>query len=149
MIVSIVAFLAVVGGVFAYALRGGSTTAVPTQTQSDNPADTAQVTSNAPTTKYKDGTYSATGDYMSPGGPDSLSVTLTLKNGLVTDVNAEKGANDPRSSRYQDRFLSGYKAYVIGKSIDTLHLDSVSGSSLTPEGFNDAVNKIKTQALQA
>jgi len=43
-------------------------------------------------------------------------------------------------------FISGYKPYVIGKNIDTISLDRVSGSSLTPAAFNEALGQIKTEA---
>lgn len=95
---------------------------------------------------YKDGTYSATGAYMSPGGEDQLGVTVTLKNGLVTDVSLKLEAADNTSMRYQQRFASGYRASVVGKDISTLKVGRVSGSSLTPIGFNDAISQIKAQA---
>ncbi|MDB5204354.1 MAG: hypothetical protein JWP09_382 [Candidatus Taylorbacteria bacterium] len=95
---------------------------------------------------YKDGTYSATGSYRSPGGADTLGVTLTLSNDVVTDVTVAKGAGDNTSSRFQDKFISGYKALVVGKNIADIKLSKVSGSSLTPIGFNDAVAQIQAQA---
>jgi hypothetical protein len=39
-----------------------------------------------------------------------------------------------------------YKQYVVGKKIDEVQLTKVSGSSLTPQGFNDALAKIKAEA---
>lgn len=95
---------------------------------------------------YKDGTYSATGSYMSPGGYDQLGVTLTIKGDIVTSASVTNMAGDRTSSRYQNAFISGYQQYVIGQDISTLSLSRVSGASLTPEGFNDAVNQIKAQA---
>lgn len=95
---------------------------------------------------YKNGTYSATGSYMSPGGEDQISVTLTLKNDTITDVSVTPAAGDRTSERYQNRFISGYKQYVIGKNIADVQLTAVSGSSLTPIGFNDALAQIKAQA---
>lgn len=50
------------------------------------------------------------------------------------------------SARFQDLFAQNYKPLVIGKNIDEVQLGKVSGSSLTPMGFNDALAKIKTQA---
>jgi uncharacterized protein with FMN-binding domain len=95
---------------------------------------------------YKDGTYTAIGSYDSPGGMDHITVTLTLSNDIVTDVSAAEGAGDGTSRRYQQMFLSGYKSFVIGKDISTLNLTRVSGSSLTPKGFDDALAHIKAQA---
>ena len=47
---------------------------------------------------------------------------------------------------WQQQFASGYESYVVGKSLSTLKLTKVSGSSLTPIGFNAAVADIQTQA---
>lgn len=95
---------------------------------------------------YKDGTYEATGSYMSPGGPDKVGVKLTLASGLITDITVTPIAGDKVSEKYQDKFISGYKTLVLGKKIDGLKLDKVSGSSLTPVGFNDALEQIRAQA---
>jgi uncharacterized protein with FMN-binding domain len=95
---------------------------------------------------YKNGTYTAAGSYMSPGGLDDLSVSLTLKDDIVTDVSMTPGAHDRRSEQYQAKFMSGYKEYVVGKNIADINLTKVSGASLTPKGFNDALAKIKAQA---
>jgi len=50
------------------------------------------------------------------------------------------------SQHYQSRFLSGYKQYVVGKNISSVNLTNVSGSSLTPIGFDNALTQIKAQA---
>lgn len=118
---------------------------------SNAPAATPAVTAAADVPKqtasiYKDGTYTATGSYMSPGGYDQITVTLIIANGIVTDATVVSGAGDGTSQRYQDRFIAGYKPLVIGKDIATLNVSRVSGSSLTPIGFNDAVAQIKTAA---
>ncbi|HTK33096.1 MAG TPA: hypothetical protein VL335_00920 [Candidatus Paceibacterota bacterium] len=95
---------------------------------------------------YKDGTYTANGTYMSPGGQDEIKVTLTLKSDIVTDATVVTVIADHTSQRYQDKFISGYKQYVVGQNISSLNVTVVSGSSLTSTGFNNALAKIKTQA---
>ncbi len=95
---------------------------------------------------YKNGTYSATGSYMSPGGEDQVAVTLTLTNDMITAVSVTPTAQDGTSRRYESRFVSGYKQYVLGKNIADVNLTNVSGSSLTPIGFNDALAQIKAKA---
>ena len=95
---------------------------------------------------YTDGTYEAVGEYQSPGGAESIDVELTLTDGVITDANVVSKAERPISQDMQAKFISGYKAEVVGKNIDDVELDVVSGSSLTPKGFNDAVEKIKEQA---
>ncbi|MDE1874597.1 MAG: hypothetical protein KGI79_00135 [Patescibacteria group bacterium] len=157
-IISAVAFIALAGGILTLALRSskGSSAALAAgsvtnsdATSTTNTASIADTTQVAPADKYKNGTYSAVGHYDSPGGYDGLNVTLTIKNDTVTAANVTSAANDPMSERYQQRFISGYQAYVIGQSVDSIQLDRVSGSSLTPIGFNDALSQIKAQAAQA
>ena len=95
---------------------------------------------------YKDGTYSSTGSYTSPAGKEEVGVSLTLKNNIITDVTFTPKATNEVSIKLQGMFASGYKELVVGKDINTIKLDKVSGSSLTPKGFNDALDKIKLQA---
>lgn len=99
-----------------------------------------------PSAAYKDGTYSATGKYTSPAGPEELGVTVTLKNNIVTDANVETKATAKRSMQMQQMFADNYKQFVVGKNINELNLGKISGSSLTPEGFNNALAQIKAQA---
>lgn len=95
---------------------------------------------------YTDGTYEAVGSYVSPGGPREINVSVTLANGLVSDTTFQGGADDPTSQRFQKEFADNYKAMVVGKPIDEIALTKVSGSSLTPKGFQDALAKIKMEA---
>ena len=90
--------------------------------------------------------YTATGSYMSPGGEEQIKVTLTLANDIITNAAVTSLAYDRTSQRYQGMFISGYKQYVIGKDISTVDLTYVSGSSLTPKGFDDALSQIESQA---
>lgn len=103
-------------------------------------------TSSEVASAYKDGTYTAVGDYVSPGGPEQVEVTLTIKDGVVTDSVFKHLAERPISLQMQENFAAGYKEYVIGKKLDEVEVGKVSGSSLTPKGFNDAVAKIKVEA---
>lgn len=95
---------------------------------------------------YKDGTYEMIGDYVSPGGPETIEVTVTLTEGKITDATVVPQATRPISKIKQADFAANYKPMVIGKSIDEVMLTKVSGSSLTPKGFNDALEKIKVEA---
>ncbi len=115
---------------------------VSTETPVIPPADVVKQSVSV----YKDGTYTATGSYMSPGGPDKVGVTLTLKNDIITDASVTPMPGDLKSAKFQDMFISGYKAFVVGKNIADVNLTKVSGSSLTPIGFNNALAQIKVQA---
>lgn len=95
---------------------------------------------------YKNGTFTATGTYRSPEGTDALDVTVTIQNDIVTAVSLVEKPSNSTSKLWQDAFAAGYQPFVIGKSLADLKLTNVSGASLTPKGFNDAIKQIRTQA---
>ncbi|HRH26039.1 MAG TPA: hypothetical protein PLF31_01015 [Candidatus Paceibacterota bacterium] len=99
--------------------------------------------------KYEDGTYGATGQYVSPAGAEEVGVTVTLTNDVITDVKFEGKAENPGSVTMQGKFAEGFSSLVVGKSIDEVSLSVVNGSSLTPKGFMDALDKIKAEAIRA
>jgi len=96
--------------------------------------------------KYKDGVYAQVGDYKSPAGPEQIDVKLTLKNGVVVESEVIPKATAPISKMKQEAFTKEYKTVVVGKNIKDLQLGKIAGASLTPKGFNDAVEKIKAEA---
>lgn len=115
-------------------------------TQTPTPSiPTPDTTATQPST-YKDGTYKATGTYASPAGEETLDVSLTLKDGVVTLLSVTGNASNPASKNWQTKFIADVNAQVVGKKLNEVQVDSVSGSSLTPAGFMDAIAKIKTQA---
>jgi uncharacterized protein with FMN-binding domain len=95
---------------------------------------------------YKDGTYSADGNYVSPNGTETVGVQLTLAAGKVTDVQITQHPSNPNTRKFQGEFAGGIAAQVVGKSIDELKVSKVAGSSLTSGGFNQAVEQIKSEA---
>lgn len=119
-----------------------STTNVTTRSNASSPAPA----SDGSSTDFKDGSYVATGSYESPGGNETITVHVTLQHGVVTATSADSGAQDPEASEYQSMFISGYKSLIVGKDIADISLSRVSGSSLTSQGFNDAISQIKDQA---
>lgn len=158
-LVPIIVVVAVVaaGGGYMY-MQGGSSKPAPIPDQVIPASENAPRSPGAsviidPTAapqaaSYKDGTYTADGSYKIPeeGKSESISVSLTLKGGVVTDSTIKQEAVDHKSVLYQEVFAQGYKEFVVGKKIDEIKVDVVSGSSLTSIGFNEAVSKIKTQA---
>lgn len=125
----------------AVASGGASSSAEPSATSSAAPT-----TSAAAATTYKDGTYTATGSYQSPGGQESVTITLTLAGDTITDASGQGGATRPPSSQYQGEFLDNFASQIVGKNIDEVSLSKVAGSSLTSGGFNEAVQTIKSDA---
>lgn len=151
--------LAVIGGLIAW-MFGGSTTDTTEQTTTDTPANTQETGSESTSTEnsgtptrtntsgvaYKDGMFTDVGQYSSPAGTESVKVTLTIKNDVVTEAAFTGNAVNPTSKMLQQRFNDGYKAQVVGKKLDAISLGVVNGASLTPKGFMDAIAKIKVNA---
>ncbi|MEP9413355.1 FMN-binding protein [Gordonia sp. VNQ95] len=100
----------------------------------------------ATTGEYRNGTYTATGHYTTPGGEQQIGVTVTLDDSTITAVELDRSQTRGTSAEFQQKFASGIDAEVVGKNIDDLDVSKVSGSSLTSGGFNDAIAQIKTQA---
>ncbi len=94
--------------------------------------------------RYVDGVYTATGQYGSR--PSFITVTVTLRNGVIADVQVRTHATVPRSLELQRRFAAAVPRVVIGKPIDEVRVGKLAGSSGTPRGFNDALAKIRQQA---
>ncbi len=119
---------------------------VPADTSGSMPISDTTATTTTQKTGYKDGTYSAEGNYVSPGGAEKIMVTLSVKDSVVTSTQVTVLAKNPASKNWQTKFSSGISAAVVGKKIDEIKLDTVAGSSLTPIGFMDALEKMKVQA---
>lgn len=113
-----------------------------TSQQTTGSASTSSTTGGS----YKDGSYSAAGSYQTPGGSEKITVKVTLANGVINSVDVERDPTTREAEEYQGKFISGYKELVVGKKIDEVRLNRVAGSSLTPGGFNRALDQIKSDA---
>jgi len=118
----------------------------PTTTGSVTASSTSEETTKPATSVYKDGTYNVVGDYNSPAGAETIGVSVTLKNDVITDSTVTPEATHPKSVYMQSQFIAGFKPQVIGKKIADVKLGKISGSSLTPLGFNEALAEIQTLA---
>jgi uncharacterized protein with FMN-binding domain len=94
---------------------------------------------------YADGEYEASGSYSRPSGTSEVDVALTLEGDTVTAVEVTPKASGT-SLQYQEKFASGIADEVVGKSLDEIDVSKVSGSSLTSQGFNAALEEIKSEA---
>jgi uncharacterized protein with FMN-binding domain len=114
-----------------------------TASETATPGSSALASSGA---GYKDGTYSAEGNYKSPNGTETVGVQLTLANGTVSAVEVTPHPSNPNTKKFQGQFAGGIAEQIVGKSLDEIKVSKVAGSSLTSGGFNQAVEDIKTQA---
>lgn len=171
MIAGVIAAVAAIGGYAAYvakspeknmepeSLSKQNLPTVPENEESINDVETIseQEAGTTPSAKmapaviptgasYKDGSYEADGSYQSPAGPEKIHLSVTLKDGKITDTSFTGTSEAPKSQMYMSNFSKNYKSLVIGKKIDEIKLTQVSGSSLTPMGFQDALAKIAGEA---
>lgn len=142
-VVATVAFLGVASSVASFAVLSQQSTIT---TPPINTTVTTSIPSVISSSSYKNGTYEVVGNYASPGGAEHIDIKLTLENDIVTAAEVTPRATLPASKNFQGLFAANFKQYVVGKNIDEVQLDKVSGASLTPKGFNDALTKIKAQA---
>ena len=130
----------------------------PTASEAEEPAatDTGSQPTDAGTTDagsngsgaYADGTYTADGSYATPESVETISVTVTLENDVITAVEVTGDPQKRESEQYQGRFIGGIADVVVGKDIDEIQVSRVAGSSLTSGGFNDAIDTIKSEAAK-
>lgn len=112
----------------------------------DSPASSAPA-GTAETGAYADGEYTGTGTYIPPSGEEEeVDVQLTLEDSVVTELEVTTSGNHPTSKQYQREFTSNIKDQVVGKNIDELDVSKVLGSSLTSQGFNRALEAIRSEA---
>jgi uncharacterized protein with FMN-binding domain len=144
--------VALVGVAGALTLAGcGATDAVA---EADASQPDAATTSDAATTDessaatggYADGTYTAEGSYATPESVETVVVTLTIADEVVTDVEVTGDPQARESEQYQSQFIGGISNEVVGKSLDEVSVTRVAGSSLTSGGFMQALELIKAEA---
>ncbi|WP_312169440.1 hypothetical protein [Microbacterium sp.] len=142
------AAIAGVAGLLVLAGCSGTADAEDTSTGGSTSTDSSTDTStgSASSTEYADGTYTADGSYQTPETVEEISVTLTIADGLVSEVEVTGDPQARESEQYQGQFIDGISDEVVGKSLDEIDVSKVAGSSLTSGGFNKAVDAIKEQA---
>jgi len=146
--------VAVIAGLsLAGALAGCAPTvaeSTPAETTEPSTAATAApeatAEGDASTSAYSDGTYTESGSYQSPNGTESVDVTVTLADDVITAVEVVGHGDNPDSKHYQGEFISGIGAVVVGQNIDDIQVSKVAGSSLTSGGFTSAIDAIKADA---
>lgn len=117
-----------------------------TSAESETGSSDTSAGSDTATGEYADGSYTAEGSYSSPGGEESIQVELTIADGVVTEVTVTPEATSGNAARFQEEFASGIADEVVGEELSGLSVDKVSGSSLTGDGFNAALDQIRTDA---
>lgn len=137
---------AAVVGIAGVLVLAGCSGAADTEDASTDSTGNSGSDGGAPSGDYADGTYTAEGSYQTPETVEQISVTLTLADGVVTDVEVTGDPQARETEQYQGQFIAGIADEVVGVAIDELNVTRVAGSSLTSGGFNAALEDIKDQA---
>ena len=132
-------------------LAGCAAESAPAAETTPTSTATPEATASAPAEEasdstYADGTYTAEGSYATPETVETISVTVTLQDDVVTAVDVTGNPSKRESVQYQGEFIGGIADVVVGKRIDELAVSRVAGSSLTSGGFNQALETIKAEA---
>lgn len=121
--------------------------AATSDSASEDTSSDSDDTSSDASGAFAAGEYEASGDYVSPGGTQTVEVELTLESdGTITELEVDGQADSGNSAVFQKKFEEGINDLVVGKKITELNVSKVSGSSLTSEGFNAAIDDIISQA---
>jgi uncharacterized protein with FMN-binding domain len=128
------------------ALAGCSATPATSSSSGSGSTSTGGGATTTSNKSYKDGTYTEPGTYVSPGGTEHISVTLTLAKNIITAMKVTTVQADPTATGYEQMFEGGISGATVGKDINTLNIGVVAGSSLTSMGFNKALAAIKADA---
>ncbi len=127
----------------------------PSDSMSSNTAQSSATAStygsapaaNTTPSNYKDGTYTAQGGFDTPSGSEQIGVTIKLASNTITSVSVDDSSiYSGTSFAYTERFINGLSSVVVGQNIDSVNVGRISGASLTPIGFNAALDAIKSQA---
>lgn len=96
--------------------------------------------------QYRSGRYTATGHYLTPGGNESIAVTLDVQGDTVTASAIEVEAKSPTARQFQEQFRSTIARQITARPLSTLSVSRVSGASLTSLGFDQALTRIRQDA---
>ena len=140
------AFALLAGLALTGALAGCTASPEPTAEETAPQTDESTTPSDTGSNAYADGTYTESASYQSPNGTETIDVTITLADDVITAVEVVGHGESPDSKHYQGEFIGGIDAIVVGKDIDSISVSKVAGSSLTSGGFNKAVEAIKLDA---
>lgn len=121
-------------------------TAAPSATETATATASAEPAATQPATVYADGTYTASGQYVTPGGIEQIEITLDIAGDKITGVQFVGDPQRSESRNFQGQFADGIAAEIVGKAVDEVQVDRIAGSSLTSGGFNQAIDTIKGEA---
>jgi uncharacterized protein YcfL len=118
-----------------------------TNTEASTMVNSEKTTENEVKVTYNNGTYEAEGNYMSPAGKEIVKVSMVVEGGKIMEMDLNVDTQNKTSEKYKGLFKAGINELVMGKSLEEITgFSQVNGSSLTPKGFQMAIEAIKAEA---
>lgn len=133
----------------SYSLSSSSTSTSPqslSSIASSNQSSSASSSSTAANYTYQDGTYTNNQTYFVHGSTDKVTVSITIRNDVITAYSVTLTSGDRESPQYVSYFNSQASSSIKNKKASNVSNVYVSGATLTSEAFNSALTAIKQQA---
>ena len=118
----------------------------PGQPQINN--NTSEPITIDPEAIFKDGDYTETVKYTAHGHSESITVTATLANNIIKEIDTTFNWADPSSEKYTDRLDAKIDSTIVGKKISEAMVTRVSGATEAGVAFNTAMKLITEKAIQ-
>jgi uncharacterized protein YcfL len=123
------------------------TNTVAVESNGSNSSSASETKNEEVRVSYKNGTYEGEGSYISPGGKEIVKVSMVVEDGMVKSMDLNVDTENKTSEKYKGLFKAGIDDLVMGKPLEEIEgFAQVNGSSLTPKGFQQAVEAIKSEA---
>ncbi len=136
-------------GIVAFSYFKIQTPDIKTMDSQENVLLTSIPASSSPIPEQEeslDKTFTSTVSYNVPeNGVQSLSITVTLNENIITNISILQSKGAGKSRNYQNNFEASYKSLVLGKDIKSVSLSRVGGASSTTNAFNQAIKSINSQ----
>jgi hypothetical protein len=126
------------------ALDTGTATSGSSTTSGSTTGSSGSSSSGSP--DFADGTYAVDAAYRAPSGTETVSVELTLVDGVITSVSTSADSSDREAAHFQSIFAGAISGAAVGRELSGLSVTRVAGASLTSTGFNSALEQIRAEA---
>lgn len=158
-VMTAIASVGVLGSGWALGTAKDSDSAEPSVTQPETSATqtrsatggsapaTGSSSSSSTTTAATSGGASRSGTFTGPATKyryGTITVSVTLDNGRITDVQASANVNDHESPRYNSRAFPALRTAVL--SANGADVETVSGATLTSKAYRTSLQAALDQA---
>jgi hypothetical protein len=97
---------------------------------------------------YVDGIYSVIGEYESSDKSQNIAVEMRIDDGIIIAVRVVPLTLDDTERQLQEAFAEEVNELIIGEKLQNVpRFVNVAGGSAVPSGFQDALEKVRAEAL--